>query len=404
MRSHALAMESEALRNPGVLEAFQHGDLLQASSIDEKHAVPDSDVRPAADPNIVDFEVDGPKNPLNWPEWRRWTVLLLVSMMNTLGYVSFHQPLLAPGISIALQGLMVYLRSCRLIATTIIVPAAPQVLREFHSENALYSTLLVSIWDLGEGFGPFFVAPLSELYGRMPVYHGGNFLGILCSVAAALSFNISMLVAFRFLSGFLITALTLSPSIAGDLFRKEERGTAMAVGIGLQLIGPFVGPIIGGIIADRVGWRWTIWVITIAMGFVAGLSLLFCRETYQVKILQRKTKRLRKETGKQSLQSKHQEVINATSVVQSLTRPLRMMFCSPIVFIISFYTALTYGLSYLILTTLTEIMERTYNFGQRVVGPAFLGRGMFRLTSLSGTLNISLNRRDSSAVSVSLRH
>ena len=183
-----------------------------------------------------------------------------------------------------------------------------------------------------------------------------------------------------------MTALTLSPSIAGDLFRKEERGTAMAVAMGFQLIGPSIGPIVGGFIAERLGWRWTIWVVAIAVGMVAGLSVLFCRETYQVKILQRKTERLRKETGNQSLRSKHQEAVNATSVVPSLTRPVRMMFCSPIVFLISFYTALTYGLSYLIFTTLTETMERTYNFGQGVVGLAFLGRGMSSRLPMCGTL------------------
>ena len=261
----------------------------------------------------------------------------------------------------------------------IIVPAAPQVLRDFRTDSALYQILLVSIWDLGEGCGPFFVAPLSELYGRMPVYHAGNALAIICSISAALSSNISMLIAFRFLNGFVMTALTLSPSIAGDLFRKEERGTAMAVSIGFQLIGPFIGPILGGYIAANLGWRWTIWVITIAVGVVASFSLIFCRETYQVKILERKTERLRKETGNQALMSKHHEAVNTTSVVQSLVRPVRMIFCAPIVGIISLYTAFSYGLSYLILTTLTEIMETTYQFGQGPVGLAFLGCGMSKI-------------------------
>ena len=209
----------------------------------------------------------------------------------------------------------------------------------------------------------------------MPVYHIGNLLMVICCIAAALSTNISMLVAFRFLSGFVMTALTLAPSITGDLFEKEERGTAMAVSLGFQLIGPFIGPIVGGFITQELGWRWTIWVIAIAVGLVAGLSLLFCRETYQVKILHRKTERLKTETGDPSLRSKHHETVDATSVLQSLTRPMKMLFCAPIVFMISFYTALSYGISYLILTTLTEIMQTTYHFNQGVVGLSFLGCG-----------------------------
>ncbi len=46
-----------------------------------------------------------------------------------------------------------------------------------------------------------------------------------------------------------------------------------------------------------------------------------------------------------------------------------------IVFIVSFYTALTYELSYLILITITEVIESSYGFGQGLVGFSFLGRG-----------------------------
>ena len=60
-----------------------------------------------------------------------------------------------------------------------------------------------------------------------------------------------------------------------------------SVAMGFQLIRPSMGPIVGGFIAERLGWRWTIWVVAIAGEIVVGLSLLFCRETYQVKILSR---------------------------------------------------------------------------------------------------------------------
>lgn len=131
----------------------------------------------------------------------------------------------------------------------------PQVLAEFKVTDNLYSTLLVSIWELGEGVGPFLIAPLSEIYGRLPVYHLGNVLFLLCSVASALSTNISMLVAFRFLNGSVVTALTLGPSIVGDLFAKEERGSAMALAIVFPLVGPIAAPLVGGYTAQAKGVR-----------------------------------------------------------------------------------------------------------------------------------------------------
>lgn len=231
----------------------------------------------------------------------------------------------------------------------------------------------MSIWELGEGIGPFLVAPLSELYGRLPVYHAGNVLFILCSTASALSTNISMLVAFRFLNGLAITSLTLGPTIVADLFRKEERGSAMAIAIVFQLLGPVAAPIVGSFTAQAQGWRWTIWIIVIPVGALTCLSMVFFKETYQVKILQRKALRLQKRTGNSLLRSKHHSTTERNSFLNSMKRPMKMLFLSPIVLIVSWYTALTYGLSYLIITTLTEIMERSYGFGQGIVGLSFLG-------------------------------
>ena len=249
---------------------------------------------------------------------------------------------------------------------------------EFGTKDVLYSTLLVSIWELGEGIGPFLVGPLSERYGRLPVYHAGNVSFLLCSIASALSTNISMLVAFRFLNGLVITSLTLGPTIIGDLFKKEERGSAMAVAIIFQVIGPVAAPIAGSFTAQAKGWRWTIWIIAISIGVLTCLSIVFFRETYQVKILQRKTLQLQKTTGNRLLRSKYHTETEGVTFSESMKRPLKMLVFSPIVLIISSYTALTYGLSYLVITTLTEVMEKSYGFGQGIVGLSFLGLCTFQ--------------------------
>ncbi|PQE22931.1 bicyclomycin resistance protein [Rutstroemia sp. NJR-2017a BBW] len=254
--------------------------------------------------------------------------------------------------------------------TITIVPAVPQVMEEFHKTNDLYSTILVSIWELGEVFGP------------LVVDHIGNILFILCCTASALSTNMAMLIVFRFLNGFVISSVTLGPSIAGDLFRKEERGTAMSIAIALPLMGPFAAPVVGSYIADAKGWRWTIWIVVIAVGAVTCVACLLFRETYKVKILQRKTERLRKLTGNELLRSRYEDATKRGTFAVSLKRPLKMLFFSPIVFIITFFTSLVYGISYLILTTLTQVMEKNYGFGQGPIGLAFLGRAVGNITGM----------------------
>lgn len=162
-----------------------------------------------------------------------------------------------------------------------------------------------------------------------------------------------MPIAFRFLSRlFVSSAAALGPSVVGDLFRKEYRGEAMAIAIAFPLVGPFIAPVIGSYVAKNKGWRWTIWIVVIATGVVVVVAFMVFKETYKVIILERKTQCLRETLENEFVRSKHEEATKNATITQSMSLPLKMMFFSPIVLITTFYTVFTYGISYLILTTL----------------------------------------------------
>lgn len=261
-------------------------------------------------------------------------------------------------------------------STMTITPTAPQILQQFHSHSALQRTLLVTIWELGEGIGPFFIAPLSERFGRLPVFHIGNFLALCCLIATALSVNIPMMIAFRFLTGCFLSILTLGPAIVGDLFQMEQTGVTMALVMGLQMIADFISPVAGSYIAQDLGWRWSIWLAAIVLGFFSLFLLVVLRETYAVVILKRKADRLQKEStdGKKS-RSKHQARVDASTMFESAVKPLHILFQSPILMLTTSYMALKYALVSLVIATLTETMESTY--------PTVFSRGSIGLTFLS---------------------
>jgi MFS family permease len=257
-----------------------------------------------------------------------------------------------------------------------ITPTAPQILQEFHSHNAYDRTLLVTIWELGEGIGPFFIAPLSERFGRLPVFHIGNLLALICLVACALSVNIPMLIAFRFLTGCFLSILTLGPAIVGDLFPTENAGLSMALVSGTQMIGDFISPIAGSYIAQDLGWRWSVWLAAIVLGFFSFCLLLVLRETYAVVILARKAERLQKESADaKQYRSKHQAHIDASTTVERIIKPMQILVSSPILILTTAYMTATYALVGLVISTLTETVESTY--------PAIFSRGSIGLTFLS---------------------
>ena len=113
------------------------------------------------------------------------------------------------------------------------------------------------------------------------------------------------------------------------------------------------------------------------------LSLIFLRETYGPIILQRKTIRLRKETGNQGLRSKFDVGLSPRDFfMRGIVRPAKMLIYSPIVLSTSIYVGVVYGYLYLLFTTFTIVFERTYHFSSGSVGLTFLGLGVGSLSGL----------------------
>lgn len=157
---------------------------------------------------------------------------------------------------------------CSPLASSMLAPAVPQVLKEFKSTNMELASFVVSVYVLGYAFGPILLAPLSELYGRVPVYHVCNVMFIVFTIACAVSSNLNMLIGWRFLQGtFGSCALTIGGGTISDMIIQEKRGGVMAIWALGPLMGPVIGPVAGGYLAQAKGWRWVFWVIAMAVSF-----------------------------------------------------------------------------------------------------------------------------------------
>jgi multidrug resistance protein len=153
-------------------------------------------------------------------------------------------------------------------------PGVEDVMIEFKSTSQILASFVVSIYVLGYCVGPLIVAPLSEIYGRVPVYHVSNVLFVVFTIACAVSSSLSMLTVFRFFAGVMgSTPLSIGGGSFGDMFKVEERGAAIAIWSMGPLLGPVIGPVAGGFLAQRAGWRWVFWVITIAASLCKNLTL-----------------------------------------------------------------------------------------------------------------------------------
>lgn len=261
------------------------------------------------------------------------------------------------------------------LTTVLCLPAAPQILREFNTHNDLYVTLLGSIWELGEAVGPLLTAPLSEIFGRAPVYNVTNMIFIVFSIACAVSSSPGMIIGFRFINGLGDASIALNASIAGDLFKPSERGLPIAILSFPPLLGPVLGPIIGGYLTQNYGWRWAFWFSAITGGVCEIAFLAIFRETYAPAILRRKSANTRKTTGNTSMRSEHDFVPGErwAIMMRGVTRPVRVFLSSPIVIALTLSVSVAYGYMYIMFTTLTLVFEQQYGFSQGLAGLSFLG-------------------------------
>jgi DHA2 family multidrug resistance protein len=84
---------------------------------------------------------------------------------------------------------------------------------------------------------------------------------VAASALCGLSMNLPEIVAFRLLQGVFGAALVpLSQAIMADAYPPQERGRAMAIwGLGV-MVGPVLGPTLGGWLTDVASWRWTFYI------------------------------------------------------------------------------------------------------------------------------------------------
>ena len=105
---------------------------------------------------------------------------------------------------------------------------------------------------------------------------GFTVASMLCGIAQ----TIEQMVAFRLLQGVFGAALVpLSQAVMLDIYPPEKRGSAMAIwGMGVML-GPIMGPTLGGYLTDAYTWRW-VFFVNLPFGILTVLGLgAFLRET-----------------------------------------------------------------------------------------------------------------------------
>lgn len=154
-----------------------------------------------------------------------------------------------------------------IIMQTILATVLPGVVKDLGGAY-LYSWVFSGYLIASTITIPIF-AKLADLYGRKRFYLGGMVVFLAGSALSGTTNSMEHLVIYRVLQG--LGAGALAPAaiaMISDLFPIKDRGKMMGVLAIVQVLANVAGPLVGGLIADNLGWQWAFWA-NIPMGILA---------------------------------------------------------------------------------------------------------------------------------------
>ncbi|KAF2773931.1 MFS general substrate transporter [Teratosphaeria nubilosa] len=263
---------------------------------------------------IVHFERNDPYDPRNWPSWKKllaWLPIIPIDLCVSFG---------ASGYS----------------------PATTKFAEAFNVSSEV-AILGLSLYTLALAFGPMLNAPLSEYFGRLPVYIISYGVSLPFFVGCALAPNLGGYLVMRFLCGLFqsVTIANLGGTIA-DLYEQHETGYPMSIFIWAATGGSSIGFFLMAFVAQFRPWY------DVFGHFWASLSIDVAKE--------------------------HRPKGIKDLVITTQLRPFRFLLSEAIIFFLSLFSGYLYGISFLLNGAFTLVFgPKGHGLDTLQVGLCFLG-------------------------------
>ncbi|KAL1310505.1 hypothetical protein AAFC00_000790 [Neodothiora populina] len=302
----------------------------------------------------IDWEENDSGNPKNWPLWYKSFIIFAMSYgTSTVVLYSTSYTSSIPGLQVAF------------------------------GINETTGILGVTTYLLGMAVGSVILAPLSEMYGRRPIYIMAMALFVVLVLPCALAKNIEAILITRFFGALAASAMiSNAPGSVNDIVVEEYRALAFSIWSIGPMNGPVFGPVIGGFTFQYLGWRWTNWMVMILSG--AGFFLIaMVKETYAPALLRKRAAQRRKETGDDRWFSRYDEKKEFLPLLKvNMSRPFVMVFTEPICIFWDVYIAIVYGVLYLCFVAYPIVFTDLRGWSYGISGLAFCGIGAGTLITI----------------------
>ncbi|RYC61973.1 hypothetical protein CHU98_g4244 [Xylaria longipes] len=252
-------------------------------------------------------------------------------------------PMCPRSMNIARKWILVLRADSRSTCSSSIYTATyAQMNPEFHQSD-IVATVGLSTFVLGIALGPLFLGPLSEFYGRRPIYLSSWAMFVIWLIPSAVAHNSATIITTRFIDGFAGSAfLSVAGGTVSDVFRRDQIQSPMTIISLSPFIGPSLGPLLGGFNPIK---------------------------------LREKARRLRKETGDERWKAPMEKSTKSIprTIALSLMRPFQLLALEPMCLLLSLLSAVLLGVIYLFFGAFPLVFGGNFGFNLWQVGLSFLG-------------------------------
>ncbi|KAJ5715656.1 uncharacterized protein N7483_012837 [Penicillium malachiteum] len=242
---------------PGAIEAGKQEDFYvedRVAHLSEEHRQyllarhGTLDLDPIPDMNDAD--------PYNWPQWKK--------NLN-LGLVVFH--------------------AMMALSTASSIQSAFTNIAADLDVSMQRTSYLVSLFIAVLGGAPLFWRPLSNRFGRRPIFLISLICAMVGNIGCAESHSYGTMGLCRAITSFFISpAAAIGSAVVAEMYFKRDRARRMGIWTLMVTIGVPLSPFLFGFLALRISYRWIYWVLAIVnaaqffLYFLVGSETLYVRE------------------------------------------------------------------------------------------------------------------------------
>ncbi len=157
------------------------------------------------------------------------------------------------------------------LSMNIFLPSLPQMTEHFETDYRLMQ-LSVALYLGVNACLQIVIGPVSDRYGRRPVLLWSIAIFLVATIGCIFAPNVETFLFFRMMQAVIVAGLVLGRAVVRDMYPQDQAASQIGyVTMGMAIV-PMIGPAIGGVMDQALGWQSNFWLLLILGAMVITLT------------------------------------------------------------------------------------------------------------------------------------